>query len=760
MTNQQRIIGELLKRANVTENLAPSTWQHIRRNFSGEELELWLEHLQELLDSGASSDHILNFVRASTAIAQQVGPSPALALGPTSILILRLAGPAALNSMLAHVPRAASLLKHGDALQFWFSCLRELAENAPAGVKPVCDRTDTLLSQLDIHGFRSWLVAGISGASENPDRQIGYFSLRDASSVQVFEQESSDVRLSFLERKLQLLVTGLWGIAPVIRPAIVKKALHIPRRTSFDGHLVRMPETFAGYRAKDGEALFKAAIAHVGAHIVFTLEKFPVRSLKPIQVAIISLLEDARVEALAGRQYPGLLRLWRRFHVAEPSGPNLAGPLMARLSRALIDPDYDDHNPWIQKARKLFKAAGPDWADPEEIRRIGVMLGNDLGQMRVQFNSKTYVVQPPYRDDNVGIWDFGPQPPETTDDPDVVHHSVRIEKTEDLDQPHQRERNEARRDEANLAGRVKLVEADSGVPVARYAEWDYASAQQRPEWVTVVEYQPQQSRPEIINHVLGQHADIEHRISALVSQAKVSRPVRIKRRPEGDRLDIEACIRAFIDRRAGLVPEARVYESSALRQRDLSILVLLDISESTKDTIRGTATSVYSVERAATALMAEAMAGIGDPFAIHAFCSNGRNDVRYYRIKDFDQSYGALSKGRLAGLKPGYSTRMGAALRHAGAEISGQLAYRRLVLVVSDGEPSDVDVADQKYLVEDARKAVHDLGHNGIDVFCVALDSGGDEYLSRIFGRRNVVQIDKIESLPERLPMLYLRLTA
>jgi len=80
--------------------------------------------------------------------------------------------------------------------------------------------------------------------------------------------------------------------------------------------------------------------------------------------------------------------------------------------------------------------------------------------------------------------------------------------------------------------------------------------------------------------------------------------------------------------------------------------------------------------------------------------------------------------------------------------------------VVTDGEPSDIDVPDRRYLVEDARHVVHDLAHDGIDVFCVGLDSGGDSYLTRIFGRRNVVQIDRLERLPERLPMIYFRLTA
>jgi len=202
-----------------------------------------------------------------------------------------------------------------------------------------------------------------------------------------------------------------------------------------------------------------------------------------------------------------------------------------------------------------------------------------------------------------------------------------------------------------------------------------------------------------------------------------------------------------------------LYETSALINRDLSILVLIDISESTKDLVAGTTTSIFSIERAATALLAEAMSESGDPFAIHAFCSNGRSDIRYYRVKDFGAPFGDLAKARLAGLRGGYSTRLGAAIRHAGADLEGQQTHRRLLLIVTDGEPSDVDVPERRYLVEDARHAVHELAHAGIDVFCVGLDHSGDTYLTRIFGRRNVVQIDRITALPERLPMLYFRLT-
>ena len=282
----------------------------------------------------------------------------------------------------------------------------------------------------------------------------------------------------------------------------------------------------------------------------------------------------------------------------------------------------------------------------------------------------------------------------------------------------------------------------------------------RPGWATGVDFPVVAGVPGAIDRVLEWHAVTVNRITALIRSTKISRPVRLRRQAEGDRLDLDACIEAAVSRRGGENPDPRVYVRTDRRDRDLSALVLLDASQSTNDIVRGTESSVLSLERAAAALVAHAMGSLGDPFAVRAFCSNGREEVRYLRIKDFEESFGRIAKVRLAGLRGGFSTRMGTAIRHAGTELANQRSHRRLLLVITDGEPSDVDVADRRYLVEDARKAVMSLAHNGIDVFCVGLNAGGDSYLLRIFGRHNVTQIDRIEHLPEKLPMLYLRLTA
>ena len=153
------------------------------------------------------------------------------------------------------------------------------------------------------------------------------------------------------------------------------------------------------------------------------------------------------------------------------------------------------------------------------------------------------------------------------------------------------------------------------------------------------------------------------------------------------------------------------------------------------------------------------MSELDDPFAISAFCSDGKEDVHYYRIKNFNSPYDSTARAYLAGLKGKLSTRIGIAMRHATQDLIVQRTHRRLLLVISDGEPSDIDVEDKNYLVEDARKVVKSASQLGIDTFCVGLDAGGDNYLHKIFGRKNVAVIDTLNRLPEKLPMLYLRLT-
>ncbi|MCH9000608.1 MAG: VWA domain-containing protein [Proteobacteria bacterium] len=755
----RRILPEQLHLSGTVEQV----WEAAQRSFPGALFEEWLQACRSFSEAGFGPACTLAYLRSAPACAEIVGPEAAIELARAGAALGRQAGNRAGLALMAAAPKAARRLADPESFCAWLKVIERLGSLAPESVAALLDRIEGVLAELDVPAFKAWVLGGVQVAGGDPHRRLEFFTLGDPRARRWLLKEADDLVFSDVERRLKAYIQMLWRLQVPIRPPVLKRGEAVPRRASFDNGIIRMPESFRGYAGRQASELFRASMAHIAAHFTFTPEKFPIGELKPLQIALVSLFEDARVEHLTMREYPGLLRLWLPFHVAEARGARIPPVLMARLSRALLDPAHEDDDPWVSKARRMFFDQRRNWEDPTVSRTLGNLLGNDLGQMRIQFNALTYVVEPPYRDDNLGLWDFGDAPQPEQEEADTIYESVRIERIEDESVPPDREQPKKRDEEAGAArpsGHEDEAPEEPGVPVARYPEWDYDIGRERPDWTTIVECPAEPGYPELIDKVLERNPELVHRITSLVRSAKVSRPVRLRRQPEGDHLDLDACIRAAVSRRLGEVPDPRVYATSVRRHRDLSVLVLLDVSQSTNDIVLGGVSSVISLEREAAALLAHAMSGLGDPFAIHAFCSNGREEVRYLRVKDFNEPYDTAAKSRLAGLKGSLSTRIGAALRHAGAELARQLTYRRLLLVVTDGEPSDIDIPDRRYLVEDARKAVANLAHAGIDVFCVGLDAGGDSYLSRIFGQRNFLVIDRLQRLPEKLPMLYFRLTA
>ena len=746
---QQILIASLGNQPEIAGTLE-LVWRQARASLPPALLEDWVAACSDV-NARLGPNAAMGFIRNSPSVAAAAGPEAALTLATFARDFAHLAGRNATLTLFVAAPQAARRLETSQAFSEWLHVIRRVAESAPESVSLLLERSGRLLDSLDLRSFETWALGGIRAAENDPERRLKFFALLDTRSLHALEHGVETVAFTDVERELKTFIAALWRTTPpicVLPPA----GFDTPRRASFDHGVVRVPQSSRGVDGQTGKDLFRATLAHIMAHFQFTGERFALGGLKPVQIALVSLIEDARVEQLAIGRFPGLRRFWLPFHLAEASGVLTAPALMARLARALLDPTYFDPHDWVNKGRDLFFVERARWTDPAISRSIGGLLGNDFGQMRVQFNPRTYVVEPAYRDDNQGLWDF---PTTAGAMGETLYESVRFEQSELLEAD--REREGGGNGTANFA-RLVPEDAEVGIPVARYPEWDYMINRERGDWTTVVEYNPTDGRAEQIEEILERYPETAYRIAALIQAAKVSRPVRMRRQREGDRLDLEATITAAIDLRAGLTPSPNIYARLERRWRDLSVLLLIDASQSTNDMVKSAGRSVLELERDASSLIAHAMDGMGDPFAIHAFCSDTREDVHYYRVKDFDTVWGTIAKRRLAGVTGRFSTRMGAALRHAGRCLVSRQSYRKLLLLISDGEPSDVDIADRRYLVEDARRAVLSLRHHGIDVFCVGLDAGGDFYLTRIFGRSNVIQLDRIERLPEKLPLLYFRL--
>lgn len=625
----------------------------------------------------------------------------------------------------------------------WPGMIR-LAHDAPDCIASAAGHAGAVLQAVGSDGFSGFVALGLRAAGRDKVRRTAFFALTDPLARRALAQGAGG-GLADLERRLKLFATALWGQPPAMRPLPAAPNRPPARRASLSDGVILLPESFPGLPPAAQPRLYRAAVAHAVSHLMAGTQRQPVGTLKPLQLAIIALIEDARVEALALRRFPGLRRLWSPYHVAQAEGVT-APSLLARLARALFDPDYTDSHGFVTKGVRLFGEADPhDTAAP---RRIGGLLGNDLGQMRIQFNARTYVVEPAYRDDGLGLWDFGTQ---SETPPDLLEMKVEAARVR---QEAGNGRIEGPPDSAPGAARARPVAAASGgVLLGRYPEWDPVSGVDRPDWTAVLEVPALAGDPRQLEAMLDASADLRHRVARLVRAARPGRPQRLKGQPDGMDLDMDAVVDAEAMRNLGVMPGDRLYRATSLRTRDLATLVLVDVSESTR------AGGILDIERHAVALLAEAMSGLGDPFALLAFASDGRERVRLTRIKAFEEPFATPARARLAGLRPGLSTRLGAALRHAGSELAGVRAFRRLVLVLTDGEPSDIDVANPLDLVEDGRRAVLGLRSRGVDSFAVVLGTHGAETAARMFGRSGHVVLRRLEDLPARLSDLYFRLS-
>jgi nitric oxide reductase activation protein len=292
-----------------------------------------------------------------------------------------------------------------------------------------------------------------------------------------------------------------------------------------------------------------------------------------------------------------------------------------------------------------------------------------------------------------------------------------------------------------------------------YQEWDYKIQLNRPDWTTVYERRQTKGDPDDINQILTEYKPIAHRIKQIIDQLSPDGVQRVRNMEDGDEIDLNAAIDAMIAMRMGEQPNPRITMRNEIKNRDLSVIVLMDLSESTNETMARSDKTVLQLTREAATLVSTAIDGIGDSFALHGFSSDGRHDVQYYRFKNFDQKFDDETKSRLAGMKGGLSTRMGAALRHAGQHLIKQSERRKLILLVTDGEPADIDERDPQHLRHDAKKAVEDIAAKGVYTYCLTLDPLADRYVSRIFGENNFTIVDNVERLPERLPTLFASLT-
>lgn len=291
-----------------------------------------------------------------------------------------------------------------------------------------------------------------------------------------------------------------------------------------------------------------------------------------------------------------------------------------------------------------------------------------------------------------------------------------------------------------------------------YPEWDAEKGVYRPDWCTVRCRDMQAGDPAFVTETIARYRGEVRLIRRQFERLSPKRMQRFFRQQDGDELDLDALVDALADREAGAPMSDKVFVRRDKKQRDVAVLFLLDMSDST-DQLVGDGQRVVDVEKQGLVLLLEAVDRIGDRCAVMGFASHGRHRVDIFRIKHFQEQFDRAVAGRISGVEPSGYTRLGAALRHAADHLSGVEAGVRLLVLLSDGRPYDLSYGDMRYAMEDTRAALAEIKRAGMKVFCITVDPEGPAYLEHMFGANRYTVIQDVTHLPTRLPRIYKNLT-
>ncbi|MDP2144986.1 MAG: VWA domain-containing protein [Gallionella sp.] len=722
----------------------PDCMREALATLSKDGVEAYIENARFLGKMGRGAEPILIFLEEWPAVAKVLGEEVLPAVMDFVRKMTRSPNSKAITPFLQSLPTAARRLQSPQQFNDYLSIVQDFMERTTGSVHGIHQtfpspglpeffkQVPVLLSQLSLGGLKNWVEYGVRYYHDHPERQIEYFSLQSADARAVMQRERQGTLLVDAERKLGMYLRGLWQDEDHLVPySEVFDELRKPM-PYFDSLGIRLPDAYDDEHGISGVDRYRAALAHMAAHRRWT-KPVVADNISPFQRMAVEFFEDTRVEYLAMKEYPGLRKLFKALHptpiedACDPDKQSAVRHRLAMVSRAMLDPTCSYRNPDVCEIVARFRKmmAEGDSSTTEMVDLAISFIARTRRQADLSPDVYFDNTEIGYRDDNRHMWVFI----EEGDEEDV------------FDKP-----------EAPPQEEIK------GLPPRHYPEWDYNSQSYRPDWVSVYEGLHPSGNAADIERLLTKHAALAKRLKKMLDLLKPQDKVRIRYQEEGSELDLDVAIRSLIDYKSGAQPDPRINMSHRNDGRNIAVMLLLDLSESLNEKVQGSGQTILELSQEAVSLLGWAVDKLGDPFAIAGFHSNTRHDVRYLHIKGYSEPWGDEVKGRLAAMEAGYSTRMGAAMRHAGHYLEKQQADKKLMLILTDGEPADIDSKDGRLLIEDARQAVKELDREGIYAYCINLDPKADEYVADIFGKQYTI-VDKVEQLPVKLPELFISLT-
>ncbi len=760
------------------KDVLEATFQEAARIMSPAGLSDYLDGARALSNLRRGHDLVITYLQEMPLVVKECGEDIISDCITAAMKVSSMTSGEVITLLFASLPSVSRHLGDAQLVRGYLTLIHQLASTAARGLRPMLTHIDELLSKLTLSGLRRWANFGAQAYRRDFNNLTSYFNLESADSRAMLEKERRGVLFVRIQRKINFYLRALWGRDFFLRPT---GADYTDFRPYIEDRILHLPDALDDIGGIAGLELYRATAAHMAAHMVYTRSSVSAEQLSPAQMFFVGLLEDARVEYKAINKFPGLKRLWTSLMRVEYDEPveHETMPVLEHIALQLLDSSEKSGDEQIDRfVEKFHEQIEANQDDNHFSWMMGVELYNIFaGRKAVPSLRILERYRVPYRDDNRFIWHF-----EEVDwdagfeyvpasqrqlrfkvSPLMMAHEVDCELAgddaqvvwtcSDIMRPYEDDLTDATRSFNEMWGKEPISEP------YHYHEWDYQIQLHRPDWVTLYERRMPKGDPEDIDHILAEHKPIAHRIRQIIDLLAPAGVQRQRGLEDGDEIDINAAVDAMVALRMGEQPSPRITMRNVLKTRDLAVVVLLDLSESTNETVGDTDKTILQLTREAATLVATAIEGIGDPFALHGFASDGRHDVQYYRFKDFNQHFDDEAKARLAGMTGGLSTRMGAALRHAGHHLMKQQERRKLILLVTDGEPADIDETDPQHLRHDTRKAVEELYTSGVLTYCLTLDPHADNYVKRIFGENHYTVIEHVDRLPEQLPLLFASLT-
>lgn len=773
----------LAETAPEIRDVLESTFQEASRVMSPTGLNEYMDGAKSLCNLGRGHGVVVSYLQEMPLVAKECGEDVISDCLTAAMKLSSMTSAEVVTLLFGSMPTAARNLGDAELFRGYLTLIHQLASTASRGVRPMLNHIDELLSKLTLSGLRRWANFGSQAYRRDFDNLTAYFNLESADSRAVLQKERRGILFIKTQRKLNFYLRALWGRDFFLRPTGADFA---DFRPFIEHRIFHLPDALDDCGDVPGLELYRATAAHMAAHMQYSTAPISAEGLSPAQMFFIGQVEDARVEYKAINEFPGLRKLWLSLMnvIREDDDskkiehPTM--PILEHFSKMLLDNTVTSDDEELNAiAQKFHDEIDENQDNNTFCWHLGLDVFN-LFMKRKEVPSLRILerIDIPYRDDNRFVWEF--EELDADVEFEYVPASQRqvrkqvsvIEMANEVDcelagddaqeiwtcstnmRPYEDDLTDGQQSFNDMWGKEPVSDP------FHYQEWDYQIQLHRPDWATVYERRQPLGHVEDIQAIVDEYRPVAHRIKQIIDLLTPEGVQRVRNMEDGDEVDINAAIDAMVAIRMGEQPNTRITMRNVLKSRDLSVVLLLDLSESTNEPMNGSEKTVLQLTREAATLVSTAIEGIGDPYAIHGFASDGRHDVQYYRFKNFNQHFDDEAKARLAGMKGGLSTRMGAALRHAGQHLLKQPEKRKLVLMLTDGEPADIDERDPQHLRHDTKKAVEELYSTGVLTYCLTLDPNADDYVKRIFGANNYTVIDNVDKLPEQLPTLFASLTS